>query len=151
MIKPLPERVVLSAADVKLTQGTEAWFEMVGDLICEAIAQSGFPSELNLSLIESYTDGTALPGGQFQGLRLDIVDGTPSFRVGVLPDEMADVIIEVSADAARVLNTLRSDDPRYPAAIINYLNSNEMQIAGDLSVLEPVFAAIHDNIVQRTT
>ena len=139
-----------SGANAKLRQGTAAWFEMVGELLCDAAVQAKLSPNLNLSLVERYTDGIALPGGLIQGLRLDISGGTPSFRVGVFPDEVADVVIEVTANAARALNTFRSDDPEYSATLNIYLGSNEMQIAGDLSEIEAVFASVHDPIVQRT-
>ncbi len=151
MTNSLPVRETSPSLGTKLRQGTVPWFEMVGEFICEAIVQASLPRDLNMSLIERYTDGTPLPDGLSQGLRLDVSDGKPSFRVGVFPDERADVIIDVTANAARALNTLRSDDPEYVRLVSNYLNTGEMQMTGDLSALGPVFASVHDPIVQRTT
>ncbi|WP_220444976.1 hypothetical protein [Paraburkholderia sp. DHOC27] len=90
----------------RLQQGTVEWFEMVGVLMCEAASQSGLPSELNLSLVERYTDGVALSENLDQGLRFDIVRGRPSFRVGAQHGERADITIEITAAAARALNKL---------------------------------------------
>ncbi|MGB3166635.1 MAG: hypothetical protein WBA68_07670, partial [Alteraurantiacibacter sp.] len=61
--------------DAKRHHGTTAWFEMVGALLCEAAMQAGLSPNLNLSLVERYTDGIALPGGLIQGLRFDISCG----------------------------------------------------------------------------
>ncbi|MGJ8530820.1 MAG: hypothetical protein ACSHYC_01465 [Alphaproteobacteria bacterium] len=134
----------------KLEQGTTAWFEMVGALLCEAAVRARLSPTLNLSLVERYADGITMPNGLVQGLRFDISAGTPSFRVGVRPDELADVRIEVTAAAAKVLNTLRSTDPEYPAAVNRYLDTGEMRVDGDLTPLGAWFADTHDLIVDRT-
>lgn len=136
--------------DAKLCQGTTAWFEMVGTLLCEAAMHAGISPKFNLSLVERYTDGVTLLGGLVKGLRFDIRSGIPSFRVGVLPDERADVTIHVTAAAARTLNTLRSNDPDDPIATNRYLATGEMQVEGDLSPFGAWFAEVHDPIVDRT-
>lgn len=64
------------ATDAKLDQGTTAWLEMAGTLMCEAAARAGLPPDLSVSLVERYTDGAELPNGLVQGLRFDIVAGT---------------------------------------------------------------------------
>lgn len=136
--------------EAKLRQGTTAWFGMVGQLMSEAASQSRLSSELNLSLVERYTDGVELSESLVQGIRFDIVGGTPSFRVGVRRDEQADVTIEITAAAARALNRLRSADPSYPAARDEFLRTGEMRVDGDPSRLGDWLAAVHDPIVDRT-
>ena len=69
--------------DAKIRQGTKAWFEMVGTLMSEAATRSGLSPDLNVSLVERYTDGVELSAGLIQGIRFDIRDGRPSFRAGV--------------------------------------------------------------------
>jgi hypothetical protein len=64
-----------------------------------------------LSLVERYTDGVELFEGLVQGLRFDIQNGKPSFRLGVRQDEGADITMEIAAAAARELNSLKSADP----------------------------------------
>jgi hypothetical protein len=59
--------------DAKLRQGTTAWFEMVGRLMIEAASRSRLPPELNLSLVERYTDGVELSEGLVQGIRFDAI------------------------------------------------------------------------------
>ena len=135
---------------VKLHQGTAPWFEMVGTLLCEAASRARLSPELTLSLVERYTDGFRLPGGLVQGLRFDIRSGTPSFRIGVRPEELADVMIEVTAAAAMTLNTLLSTDPAYSAAVSRYLETGEMRVTGDMSPLGAWFADTHAPIVDRT-
>jgi hypothetical protein len=61
--------------DSKLRQGTVAWFEMVGTLMCEAASQAGVAPDINLTLIERYTDGVELTNGHVQGIRFEIVNG----------------------------------------------------------------------------
>jgi hypothetical protein len=79
------------ATDEKLPQGTLDWLEMAGTLMHEAASRADLPSDLNVSLVERYTDGAKLSDELVQGIRFDITGGQPSFRVGVLPDEQADV------------------------------------------------------------
>ena len=136
--------------DAKVCQGTAAWFEMVGTLMSEAASQSGLSPELNLSLVERYTDGVELSEGLVQGLRFDILGGKPSFRVGARRDERADVMIEITAAAARKLNTLRSADPNYTAALEGFLSTGEMRVEGDPSRMGGWLNAVHDPIVNRT-
>jgi hypothetical protein len=94
--------------DMKVRQGTAAWFEMAGTLMLEAASQAGLSSNLSVSFVERYIDGDELSNGLVQGLRFDIIDGRSSFRVGVRPDERADITVEITAAAARELNRLYS-------------------------------------------
>lgn len=137
-------------SDAKLRQGTAAWFEMVGTMMCEAAARAAPSPAVNLSLIERYTDGVALCDGLVQGLRFDIVAGKPSFRVGVRRGERADVTIEITAAAARTLNLLRSDDPAFHAALDGFLRSGAMRVDGDPSRFGRWLEEIHDPIVELT-
>ncbi len=136
--------------DAKLRQGTTAWFEMVGALLCEAAMKACLSPTLNLSLVERYTDGVTLPGGSVQGLRFDIRGGVPSFRVGVSSDERADATIHVTAAAARTLNSMRSTDPDYPTIVNGYLATGEMRVDGDITPFGAWFSEVHDPIVDRT-
>lgn len=136
--------------DARVCQGTAAWFEMVGTLMSEAASQSGLSPELNLSLVERYTDGVELSEGLVQGLRFDILGGKPSFRIGARRHERADVMIEITAAAARKLNTLRSADPNYTAALEGFLSTGEMRVEGDPSRMGGWLNAVHDPIVNRT-
>uniref|UniRef100_B0T5L2 SCP2 domain-containing protein n=1 Tax=Caulobacter sp. (strain K31) TaxID=366602 RepID=B0T5L2_CAUSK len=135
----------------KLRQGTTAWFEMVGTLMSEVAARSGLSPDLNVSLVERYTDGIELSDGLVQGIRFDILGGKPSFRVGARRDERADVTVEITAAAARALNALLSADPNYPAARDNFLSTGEMRVDGDPSRLGGWLDAVHDPIVARTS
>jgi hypothetical protein len=96
---------------MELPQGSQAWFEMAGTLMCEAAAQSGLPPELNASLVERYTDGIKLSQGLIQGQRFDIISGKPSFRVGARQDDRTDITVEITAAAARERNTLGAAIP----------------------------------------
>jgi hypothetical protein len=136
--------------DAKICHGTTAWFEMVGTLMSEVASQSGLSPELNLSLVERYTDGVELSEGLVQGLRFDILRGKSSFRVGARRDEWADVMIEITAAAARKLNRLRSADPNYTAALEGFLSTGEMRVQGDPSRMGGWLNAVHDRIVNRT-
>jgi hypothetical protein len=99
--------------NIKVPQGTTAWFEMVGTLMSQAAWEAGLPPELDVSLVERYTDGVELSEGLVQGIRFDIDRGKPSFRVGVGQDDRADITVEITAAAARKLSTLFSADPIY--------------------------------------
>lgn len=134
----------------KVRQGTPAWFEMVGTLMSDAAARSGLPADRNVSLVERYTDGIELSDGLIQGLRFEIVNGQPSFRVGVGRDERAEITVEVTSAAARKLNALHSADPAYSAARDRFLSTGEMRVDGDLSRLGDWLEAVHDPIVDRT-
>ena len=137
-------------SDARLRQGTTAWFEMVGTMMCEAAARAALSPALNLSLVERYTDGVALSDGLAQGLRFDIVAGRPSFRAGVRPNERAAVTIEITAAAARTLNLLRSDDPAFHPAPDGFRRSGAMRVDGDPSPFGRWLEEIHDPIVELT-
>lgn len=134
----------------KLPQGSPAWFDMLGTLMCEAALRAGLAPDENWSLVERYTDGTTLPNGRVQGIRFDIVNGLPSYRIGVHTDEHADVVIEVSAAVARELNLLYTDDPAYGAALDRAKQTGQISMEGDLSRIPDWFTAIHDPLVDRT-
>lgn len=134
----------------KIRQGTTAWFHMVGQLMTRTANEAGLPTSLSVSFVERYTDGSEVAGGLVQGIRFDIADGRPSFRVGAGHDETADVVVEIAADAARRLNILRTADQAYSAALQNYLEGGEMRVTGDPSRLGSWFEAVHDAIVERT-
>lgn len=134
----------------RLAHGTSAWFEMAGTLICQAAERAQLPAHLNLSLVERYTDGVELADGVVQGLRLDIVGGKPSFRLGALPDEGADIKVEVTAAASHELNSLYSSDPRYLATTKRLLESGALRVDGDMQRLGEWFGTVHDPIVDRT-
>ncbi len=138
------------STDAKLPQGTTAWFEMVGKLMSDAAAQSGLPPDLDVSLVERYTDGAELRDGLVQGIRFDVRGGKPSYRIGSGPHERGDVTIEITAAAARELNSLRSTDPNYRAARDRVLSTGEMRVDGDPSRLGGWLDAVHDVIVDRT-
>jgi hypothetical protein len=134
----------------KIRHGTVEWFDMVGTIMVKGAQQAGLPAGLNVSLVERYTDGAALPGGMVQGLRFEIVTGKPSFRVGAYSDEQADVIVEISTAAAKTLNRLQSADPRYRVALDAFVQSGDMRVTGDITRLGDWLGAAHDPIVART-
>ena len=136
--------------DIKLRHGTTEWFEMVGTLMSEAASRSGLSPDLNLTFVERYTDGVELANGLVQGIRFDIVNGEPSFRIGAQQDESADINIELTAAAARKLNSLYSADPNFPVACDQFLSSGEMRVKGDPSQLGKWMEEVHDPIVDRT-
>ncbi|MFT3691473.1 hypothetical protein [Paenirhodobacter sp.] len=138
------------ADKVKIAQGTPAWFEMVGSMMSEAAARAHLPEDLNVSLVERYIDGAEIFPGRFQGLRFDIKGGRPSFKVGVTPDEMGDIVIEVTLQAARSLNLIPGTDPEYQAARNRFAKDGSYRVNGDLSKLGSWLKDIHDPIVNRT-
>lgn len=140
----------MTTNDVKFPQGTTAWFEMAGKLMCESASQASLSPDLNVSFVERYTDGVKLSDGLLQGMRFEIVGGKPSFRVGVRQDERADITVEITAPAAHELNTLRSADPRYRAAIDSFVTTGAMRTDGDPSRMGDWLSAMHDPIVDRT-
>ena len=135
--------------DAKVRQGTTAWFEMVGTLVSEAASRPALSPDLDVSLVERYTDGVELSEGLFQGIRLDIRGGKLSFRVGVRRDERADITVEVTATAARELNTLHG--ATYDTARNKFLSTGEMRVDGDPSRMGHWLDAVHDPIVDRTS
>ena len=130
--------------------GSAAWFGMVGALMCEAAREAALPPGLHVSLVERLLDGAPLPGGQVAGLRFDILGGRPAFRIGVGPDEVGDITIEVTVAASRTLNTLYGADPRFGAEFTRLQQAGALRITGDLERLGSWFDAIHDRIVART-
>lgn len=135
---------------LKIRQGTTAWFHMVGQLMTRAAEAAGLPTSLSISFVERYTDGSEIAGGLVQGIRFDIANGQPSFRIGAGRDEAADVVVEITAAAGRRLNTLRTADPAYAAARQYYLAGGAMRVTGDPSRLGSWLEAVHDAIVERT-
>lgn len=134
----------------KLKHGEPDWFAMVGALMSEAALAADLAPDTTLSILERYTDGDPIDEGRVQGLRFDLANGWPIFRVGVSVDETADVVIELTKAAARTLNRLKSDDPVYASERARLLASGEMTVAGDLSGVVGWMAGVHDPIVERT-
>ncbi len=99
--------------------------------MCEAASSAGLSPDYRVSVVERYTDGVELSVGLVQGLRFEIIDGKPTFRVGARQDERADVTIEITAAASRELNTLHSADPNYQNALGNFLRTGAMRVDGD--------------------
>lgn len=139
------------SASPKFSHGTMAWFEMVGTLMCAATARAGLAPNLNWSLVERYVDGATLPDGRIQGIRFDIVNGAPAFRIGVDKDERGDVTIEVCAAAARELNLLYAADPAYEAFRDRAIRQGRIRVDGDLGAMAHWLAALHDPIVDHTS
>ena len=52
--------------DLKVRQGTTAWFELAGTLMSQAASRAGLSPELNASFLERYTDGVELSAGLFK-------------------------------------------------------------------------------------
>ena len=136
--------------DAKLAHGTAAWFRMVGNVMRDAALQANLPPDTRVSLVERYTDGIELAPGLVQGLRFEIADGRPAFRVGARPDELADIVIEVTKAASHRLNTLYGADPAFQAAFAGFQRSGALKVTGALSELGDWFGAVHDRIVDRT-
>ncbi|MGJ5180947.1 hypothetical protein ACQR16_23295 [Bradyrhizobium oligotrophicum] len=134
----------------KLPQGTAAWFEMVGKLVCEAASRANLPPNLNWSLVERYRDGSPLQNGRVQGIRIDVKNGRPSFQIGVSKDERGDVTIEISRKAARELNLLYATDPAYAVVRDAALSLGEIRIDGDLAPVVDWLGVAHAPIVDRT-
>jgi len=137
--------------DVRLPHGTTAWFEMAGTLMCEFASQARLSPDLNVSLVERYTDGVKLSEGLVQGIRFDIIGGKPSFRVGVRQDERADITVELTTAASHELNTLHSADPNYQTALGKFVSTGKMRTDGDPSQMGDWLNAVHDPIVDRTS
>jgi hypothetical protein len=138
-------------SNTKVSNGTAAWFDMAGSLMCKAASQAALSPEMKLSLVERYTDGIELSDGVVQGLRFDIVGGKPSFRVGARPTEVADITVEISAKASRTLNSLYSADPEFGLAFARFQKSGELRIDGDFARLGSWFNPVHDQIVESTS
>jgi hypothetical protein len=136
--------------NARLPYGSAAWFHMVGNLMCEAAMRADLPADFDVSLVERYTDGFQFQDGLTQGLRFDIRGGKPSFRVGVLLEERADITVEVTAAASRELNSLYGADLRFQSALARLQGSGAMKIDGDLGRLGDWFGRVHDPIVERT-
>lgn len=136
--------------EAKICQGTLAWFEMVGRLLGEAARQANLSPDLNVSFVERYSDGADLGGGLVQGIRLDIIWGKLAFRSGVSPHETADVVMEITAAAARELNTLRTDDPAYQQRRERFIETGDIRVQGDPSRLGGWLDVAHDPIVDHT-
>jgi hypothetical protein len=137
--------------ELKVAHGTADWFRMVGSLMCEAALRAGLAPTRNVSLVERYTDGFELSQGLVQGFRFDIINGKPSYRVGVRKDDAGDITVEVSGAASHELNSLYGDDPAFAAAFANFTRTGALRIDGDLSALGTWFGAVHDPIVARTS
>lgn len=136
--------------DVKVPHGTTAWFEMLGDVMCQAASQAGLSPNLNVTVVEHYTDGVELSDGLVEGFRFYIIDGKPSFKVGARPEERGDITLDVTRAASRELNMLHSDDPKYPVALQRLVSTGEMRVDGDPSQLGDWLGAVHDTVVDRT-
>jgi hypothetical protein len=136
--------------NARLPHGSAAWFHMVGSLMCEAATQAGLPADLNVGLVERYTDGVQFQDRLMQGIRFDLRAGKPTFRIGAFPEERGDITVEVTVAASRELNALYGTDPRFRATLSRLQESGEMSIDGDLQRMGKWFETVHDRIVDRT-
>jgi len=134
----------------KQPHGTEAWFRMVGTLMCEAANRAGLSPLVNVSLMERYTDAGELSPGLEQGLRFDIIGGVATFRVGAHTGEAADILVEVTSSASKTLNSLHSDNPEFELAFAKFERTGEIRITGDMAKLGGWFLTVHDRIVDAT-
>lgn len=66
----------------------------------DAATRAGLAPDVDISLVELYTDGATLDDVLVQGLRFEIVKGKPSFRSGARRDERADVTDPVPCRSA---------------------------------------------------
>lgn len=138
------------AGHTKLAHGTAMWFDMVGTVMKNAAIEASLPPDMNVSLVERYTDGVELSPGLLQGLRFSIKRGQPSFTVGVGPGESADITVEVTVAASYQLNTLYGSDPQFVAALDRLKRSGDLCVQGDMAGLGEWFGSVHDAIVERT-
>lgn len=133
----------------KVTQGTPAWFEMVGQVMSKAAEGAALPPTRNVSLIERYTDGVDFGDGLVQGFRFEIVRGKPFYRVGVRPDEQGDITIEVPSAVARELNRMPGDASA--VARQNCVATGVIRQRGDPSQLGDWFGQVQQSIIDRTS
>jgi hypothetical protein len=134
----------------KHVQGSVAWFEMIGTLLCQALLEEDAQRPGRWTLVERYVDGTPLPDGRVQGIRIDMRGARVSYRVGVLPDERGDATIEVTAAAARALNILYDTDPAFGRLSQAAVERGELRVHGDMTPIARVLARTHNDIVDRT-
>jgi hypothetical protein len=134
----------------KLLHGTPKWFDMVGTAMRNAALQAELSPDVNVCLVERYTNGIEFEPGLVQGLRFEIIGGTPSFTLGVRRDERGDITVEVTTAASHKLNTLHSANPEFGVAFAELQAEGEFKVDGDLSALGSWFTAVHDQIVDRT-
>jgi len=134
----------------RLVQGSHAWFEMVGTVVCNALNEGRPYSSFGWAFVERYSDGGRLADGLIQGIRFDVREGVATYRVGVQPDERGDVTIEVTAIVARALNLLHTGDPHFDSARERAIDTGALRIEGDLSPIATALAQTHDHIVDRT-
>lgn len=135
---------------VRHLQGSHGWFEMIGALLCEAIAEEAPDTELEWSLIERYSDGFELAPGLVQGIRLEIRGGNARYRVGVRREETGDATIEVTSATARALNLLPKADPAFDRIQAAALAAGSLRIEGDPTPIATALSKTHDEIVVRT-
>jgi hypothetical protein len=128
---------------MKFPHGTAMWFDMVGTGMKNAVIEANLPPDSNACLVERYIGGIELSPGLLQGLRFSIQGGQPSFRVGVAPDELADITVEVTSAASYELNTLYSTDPRFGQAFERLKRTGELRVQGDLADLGEWFGSVH--------
>ncbi|ATE67254.1 hypothetical protein [Rhizorhabdus dicambivorans] len=136
--------------DLKIKHGTTAWFEMLGEAMCDAAAKAGLPSDFTISVVEHFVDGAELSDGLFEGFRFNIVNGKPSFEIGARREERGDITLDVTKACSRELNMLHTDDPRYQAAVGRLVGNGEMKVDGDVSRLGSWLGPVHDIVVDRT-
>ncbi len=132
----------------RIPQGTPDWFEMVGKVMSDAADRAGLSPDHNVSLVERYSDGVDFGDGLFQGFRFDIVDGKPSYRVGVRPDERGDINVTVASAVARRLNQLGNAEAA--TAREDFIRTGKIREEGDLSRLGDWFPATHAKILEQT-
>jgi len=137
--------------DAKIAYGTRPWFEMIGEVMCGAATAAKLDADVNFRLVEHFVNGDDWGDGLFEGFRLDIVKGEPSFQVGVRPGEFGDLTVNVTRAASRTLNTLHGYDPGFEPALQRLTNAGEFEVVnGNLSDLFELIGPIHDEVVDRT-
>lgn len=137
-------------SDTRYIAGSLEWLNMVGAVLQNAAESAGLPASQTISLVEHCIDGPEIAPGLVQGLRFDIRNGMPSFRVGVEPDEVGDITVHVTPEVAQRLNQLYTSDPALEQVQQEARVRDELRVQGDASKLGAWFPASHDEIVRRT-
>lgn len=118
--------------------------------MCAAARRANLPADLNLSLVEHFTDGPQWDDGLHEGFRFDIVKGQPSFRTGVEPGERGDLTVNTTRAASLAFSKLKAVDAEWEPTMAKYMNAGEFTVDGDLSQLFGLIGNIHDEVVDRT-
>ncbi len=137
-------------SEVKYAFPSEEWFQMQEREVRDALSQADMPHGFRFSLVERFLGGSTLANGMMQGFRIEIDGPNATFRRGVLPDESAEAVIEITMEGLDRLVHMSSHDPALPGIVEQLTESGHLVRRGPLERVASLSHKVHHRVFEQT-